>query len=386
MRAWVIVLLLPLAGCFGADPPDTVEAHAAVAASQKAVDAEFEYSLFLGVTGTEGPLDWQAYEEDLMQQGGQPARFAETFDQDMDHGRMGDGRLGAWVTTHFAYDEERRLLGGLYTQAMADGSLHRLFAAYTGPYQGTASFASLSPETAAFDETLDWIQAWQREQEDAQVLCALVTHTDDWNLSSSQAAKAALATKAFGEHIKEFPEGELTYYYFPQLDVEEGCPATISTPSNHWIVFHTDLDDYLDGGAMPTVATARIDAASGEVLYVGVEPLALRVPTIIDTVIEATDGVAEGFLVHSLEIPVYGEASRLQLQALRQTSPLLLQADETLLRDPSGVPVDRADFANALHQYLVDDPAAGTWTFEYRYQGVAPGDHVVEVRGSVLYS
>lgn len=388
MRAWLVFLLLPLAGCLGGTDDDTSQARMAYDLSQSAVDRKYEYSLFLGVTGTEGTLDWAAYEEDLRAQGGQGARLANAFDQDVPNGRFGDGRLGAWVTTHFAYDEDERLLGGLFTQVTSDGERRGLFAPFTGPYSGTTAF--VSAQRLAMHQALgaDTLIALQEAQENP-VLCALRTAVDAWDVSSADAARIALDTQAMQDHMARYPEGELTYYYFPRLTVEDGCPATLDVPSNHWIVFHTDLDTYLDPDQdMPSVAKVTIDAQSGDVRAIVTEPLALRAPHLLDTLIEAKDPLLpDGWQVESVDIPVETGADILEIQSFRRLRPAHEVDAETLLRAPDGRPIARQSFDTPLHHYAIEDPQPGTWVFEYRHHSLTPGgEHAVELHGAVVYS
>lgn len=385
MRAWIVLLLLPLAGCLGSNTDTTVEAADAYGDVRGTVEREFDYSLFLGITGTEGPLDWAAYEDDLRAHGGQGERFADAFDQDVQNGAFGDGRLGAWVTTHFAYDEDRRLLGGLFTQVAADGAKKALFAPFTGPYAGTPAFATAEGRAMA-PSLVDFRVAQQQSE---AVLCALITTTEDWRVSSSAAAKAALATQTMQEHMERFPGGELTYYYFPKLAVEDGCPATLETPSNYWTVLHTDLDQYLDPSQpIPTVARIRIDAENGKVVAAEVVPLAIRAPQLVDELLEITDPLLpRGYVTHTVDVEVKQGATLLDLQAYRRAKPAHMLDEKTALRAPDGRIMQSTDFSQALHQYVVEDPDEGTWRFEYTYRSASPqGQHLVELHGAVIYS
>lgn len=370
---WLVLLLVPLAGCMGSGDNADGLARVAYGISQDAVDDRYEYALFLGITGTEGDLDWQAYEADLMAQGGQGAKLAEVFDQDVDNGAFGDGRLGAWMTTHFAYDGERRLVGGLFSQILEDGSRKAMLAPFTGPYQGTPSTAQAALPLAL------------RLQEADPILCTLLTDTQDWKLSSSQAAAIALEDPQMQAHMEAYPDGELTYFYFPRLSVDSDCPETLNATSNHWTVMHTDLDRYL-AGERPTMAQIVIDAANGTVLERSTGPLFIRAPELLDETIRLQDPVIPLAQSHVMEAAVAEGGALLEWQVYRTSGPERAVNEQVTLRDPLGRIRDTRAFDVPLHRFVIEDPMEGTWTMEYAYQPVLPlTEHVLELRGAVVY-
>ncbi len=408
------LLLLPLlAGCLGHDAPDTTSAATAFEGSDAAARERFSYTLFLGITGTEGPLDWARYEAALASTGGPGSKLAEGFDQDVPNGALGDGKLGSWLTTHFAYDEENRLIGGYYTQTLADGTRHHVFAPFTGPYAGTtdlpdmihgrqtptgtalmAQLAPILPTLAAVADTVhtNGRTAANEPESDTDsdpVLCALRTHTDQWNISSEDAAAIAMADPEFQQHQSNLPGGELSYYYFPSLAVEEGCPVELDVPDNFWAISYTDLDTFLDPEvASPPLYTLVIDAENGHINERRVLPLVLRPPVLIDAVLSATDPVvpATRTQTHTLPILVEEHASRLELHSYRTEHATYMLHDATRLRDPSGRIIETHGFASALHHYEITDPEPGEWRLEYRYQSLTPnGQHKLEVQGAVSY-
>lgn len=391
--ALVIVLALPaLAGCLGGDAPETSDATDAVRTSHSEADRRYEYVLFLGVTGTEGDLDWALYEDALNGSASPGPAIAHAFDQDRPYGSFADGRLGSWLTTHFAYDEDRRLIGGLYTQILADGTRDAVFASFKGPYAGTTALPELQQAQAAFAHQLAApapLGTLDGGDPEESVLCTLKTQTDDWDIDSRRAAEIAVEVPEFRTHLEKYPEGEVTYHYFPGLGVEEGCPATLGASGNHWTIYHTDLDAYLDGDVpAPTAARVKIDAASGEVMDVDVGPLYIRPPLLLETVIESHDPVVprNGPVAHNVTVPVEPGAHRLELTAYRTEWPEPLFDDETVLRMPDGRIHERTPFDQSLHRYVVDGPAAGEWSLEYRYRSMASdGAHTVEVHGLVQY-
>lgn len=400
-RVAAMLLLAPLlAGCLGGDEPETTGAREAFEVADAAARQRFEYTLFLGITGTEGPLDWGRYEAALNTTAGPGPSLARAFDQDSPYGEMGDGRLGSWLATHFAYDEEERLVGGLYTQVLADGSRRAALAQFSGPYAGTTALPGMlhaqDVRGAATQGSLPVLDALGRFQAEAgaraadeSVLCALQTHTDGWGLSSADAAAVALADAEFRRHVEALPGGELTYYYFPGLAVDEDCPVELDVPDNFWSVSYTDLDAFLDPTTpSPPLYSLRIDAADGSIGERSLSPLVLRPPTLVSHTLTATDPAVPTTDHHSrtLTIPVDAHASDLRLQVHRTDRAPQTLDDSTRLRDPLGRIIDRTDFQSALHRYEVADPEPGDWVLEYRYRSLTPnGEHALEVHGAVTY-
>lgn len=384
MRALWLLLLVPLAGCLGGEPEPGGDARSAYEVSQSAVDDRYEYALFLGVTGTEGDLDWDAYEEDLRAQGGQAARLAEAFDQDVPDEAFGDGELGAWMTTHFAYDSDRRLVGGLFTQVLRDGSRNALLAPFTGPYAGTPTAVSMG-HRLAMTESLSALDQALDAQENEPVLCTLLTNVDQWKVSSKQAAAIAQDTPEVQEHMARYPAGELTYFYFPQLAVEDDCPAELDAPSNHWTVFHTDLDAYL-AGELPTVAKVVIDAANGTIRETSIGPLLIRAPSLLDETIHIQDPPVGLRQTHTYTATVEEGATLLEWHLYRTERPARVHNDGVALIDPEGRMLDARAFDVPLQRFLIENPIPGTWRMEYDYQPLVPlGQHTLELRGAVLY-
>lgn len=381
MRGVLVALIVLLAGCSGSTHAPTMDGAEASAAAAESVQGRFEYLLYLGTTGTEGPLNWTAYEDALRSADDPGTMIADAFDQDVDNGAAGDGALGSWLTTHFVFDGERRLLGGLYTQTTPDGS-SSVYAPFRGPYSGTLALPSLHPDTGT--ELLAW-ELTRNMQDGNTTLCGLTSSNHNLHLTSSDAASIAQGRAVMADHVAAEPDGEFTYYYFPELGVEPGCPAELDVRSNYWIVSHADLDVYLDGG-VPTVAEVIIDAATGEVIDEGLRPVFRPAPTVVDHLITIIDPIVPlaGPSEDRVVFPVEPGAVRLDITALRTKAPQLERDGYTRLLDPDGREWGSHPNSRLLHEYAVRDPAAGDWTLEYVSFNVEPnGEHEVHVRGVV---
>ncbi len=378
----VLVIALLLAGCSGPRGDDAYEAKHAATATMDAVTGQFDYLLFLGITATEGPLDWALYEDALRGASDPGSSIADTFDQDTPNGVAGDGRVGSWLSTHFVFDEDRQLLGGLYTQYSAQG-VSSVYAPFRGPYAGTPGLPALQTHGIAS------ILAMRAQDEaSGSALCGIVSSTQPWAVDSEAAAKIAGGRPLMQAHVAAFPEGEFTYYYFPKLDVEPGCPAKLTTPSNYWVVSHVDLDDYL-GGGVPTVAEVRIDAATGEVTSEAVRPLYYQAPTSFDLAITGTDPVTPRTAptIRNASFIVDPLVQALDISVARTVSPELERSASTRLLDPSGRVWDSHVFDDDEHGYRIISPAPGRWTLEYIHQAVQPnGAHEIQIHAVASYT
>ncbi len=379
MRGVLVALIVLLAGCSGSAHQGTMDGAEASAAAADAVAGRFEYLLYLGTTGTEGPLNWTAYEDAMRAAADPGTMIADAFDQDVDNGDAGDGVLGSWLSTHFVFDGERRLLGGLYTQTTTEGS-KSVYAPFRGPYSGTLALPSLHAGTGAKLLAFEMMQNSQGNT----TLCGLTSQADI-RIDSATAADIAMQRTVMQEHVANEPNGEFTYYYFPQLGVEANCPATLDVTSNYWIVSHADLDVYLDGG-VPTVAEVIIDAATGEVIDEGLRPVFRPAPTVVDHLIAIQDPLlpAGGPSEDRVMFPVEEGAARLDVTALRTQSPQMERDGYTRLLDPNGLEWGSHPNSRLLHEYAVRDPAPGEWSLEYVSFSLEPnGQHEVHVRGVV---
>ncbi len=368
LRPVAVIALLLLAGCSGSTPEPTSEARDAVAASRDAVHDRFDYLLFLGVTGTEGDLDWDRYEAALMAADDPGKMIAEGFDQDVDNGAPADGRLGSWLTTHFVFDEERRLLGGLYTQYTPE-RIHSVYAPFRGPYAGTLALPMLAQTRMAEESTL----------------CGLLSDTRSWEVDSKEAMAIARERPIMQAHMEMQPAGEFTYYYFPHLDVEPDCPVKMNTESNYWIISHTDLDEYLDGGT-PTVAEVRIDAETGLVMDEQVRPIYMRPPTVFNELITYEDDLPGGTTFTNLTVEIPPGATSFDVFAKRNARPTTELAAETRIIAPHGIEQDSQPFTGGQHGYHFEDPMPGVWTITYYHEPLVPGEHAVEIRGAISYT
>lgn len=410
-----MLMAILFAGCLGQDPPETIGAKPAYDAAAEDADEKFAYSLFLGITGTEGPLDWNRYESVLANASTTGAQLADGLNQNVPNGAFGDGKLGAWLSTHFAYDEDNYLVGSQFTQVLADGTQTHVFTPFTGPYAGTTALPNMiqnqhkttqstlqfpTPWAAAqptLDAVADHLNQWQLRGTDSEdeipkgetVLCALRTHTDQWSLSSADAARVALGDPVFRQHMDELKGGELSYYYFPSLAVEEACPAELDVLDNFWAISYTDLDTFLDPKvASPPLYTLIIDAETGKILEKRVLPLVLQPPTILDSEISIEDPLVPTThkQTHFIEFQVDPNASALELRVTRPQYPTLMLNPDTRLRDPDGRIVEGRSMGQNLHLFDVDAPDPGTWKIEYRYQSLtSQGQHQLALQGIVSY-
>ncbi len=373
----VLVVALTLSGCASPAISNDVGARDAATASIDAVAGQFDYLLFLGITGTEGPLNWTLYEEALSTSV-LGSSIADAFDQDADNGAAGDGRLGSWLTTHFVFDEDRQLLGGLYTQYSSSG-VESVYAPFRGPYAGTPGLPALQQQDLAL---------FSRQADEGPALCGLVSSMDGWDIGSEDAAQIAAQRSLMQAHVAAYPTGEFTYYYFPKLDVEPGCPAELTTRSNYWIISHVDLDEYLEGG-IPTMAEVIIDAATGEVIDESVRPLYQQAPTVYDLTIRDQDPMQPRTapVTRNASFIVDPLVKTLDINVLRVERPDLERAASTRLLDPSGRVWDSHTFDDAEHAYRVTSPTPGRWTLEYIHKALQPnGVHEVEVHAVATYT
>ncbi len=370
------VVLLLLAGCSG---PTTDDAMGGMAAAKDAADAvagDFEYLLYLGTTGTEGPLNWTKYEDAMRAAEAPGTHIAEAFDQDVDNGVEGDGALRSWLTTHFVFDSDRRLLGGLYTQTTPD-AVESVYAPFRGPYSGTLALPSLQPDTGMLQ-----LMKSQNPGSGNTTLCGLVSHRDDLHIDSTEAAQIAMGRSIMQAHVEADPAGEFTYNYFPKLDVEPGCPAELTVRSNYWTITHVDLDTYLDGG-VPSMAEVVVDASTGAVLDEGVRPLYQPAPTLIEQVIHIVDPLVPGTRPSEGAVPmeVPPGATSLDVSVHRTMAPTYEREGYTRLMAPDGREWG-VQPPSGLRQYSVRDPMPGTWTLEYVSYAV-PSEHELLVRGVI---
>lgn len=400
LMKWLLVCaLLVLAGCSGSSDSATSGGLQAASSSDASAQGGYDYALFLGLTGTEGDLNWTAY-EDALRDGTDPgATIAEMFDQDVDNGELGDGLLGSWLTTHFIFDEEQQLLGGLYTQYRPDGESLSAFAPFRGPYAGTPELPHQTtqgtphqpaPGTPHPADPTGTRTAWGmlQEMEQEQVLCGLLSSMDDMEVDSHEAARIAAERPIFQEHVADNPDGEYTYYYFPQLGVEEGCAAELTTQSNYWVVSHTDLDAFLTGESA-SVVEVRVDAATGEVLDETVRPLFERPPLRFEHVLTVEDPMVPQTRshVHNITVLVTERVERLRIDVLQTERPEGVIDPSTRLRDPAGRILETRSLADPSHTYTVRDAMPGTWKVEYVYQSLKPeGGHTIEATSILSFS
>lgn len=382
MKAWVVLLLLPLAGCLDG-PAEGLDAHEAHAIASRGL-GDFEYALFLGIAATEGPVDETAYQAALE---GTWASLREAFGPAPQDGVVGDGRAAEWITTHYVWDQESDRAGGLFTQVTPSG-VQRVFLPFTGVYGGAPATVARTAGGVGGPALLgDLADALGRSDlpdvlaagGDGPRLCALETDTDAWALDADAAVRQARGEPSFQEHVAGHPDGQYTYAYMPALSVDPAC-SDAALEGNRWTVQHTDLDGHLAGpGGM--AAQVRVDADDGTVLEAGLVRLSLPTVRFVEGRLDIQDPLVPlDEQVHAFSFPVEEGTTRLDLHAIRREVPDAMREASTRLVDPEGKVRSTAAFGSPIHQHAVEAPGEGTWRLEYVYEATMPrGEHRVDV-------